>query len=192
MSGGVHRAVFAVALLVVTLLFIFTFFDKSETARLPSALPVPTLGAVSVAAVDGDALHSLHVTAKINGNQIDRDPAERYGQTLRTANNAPVQGWSKRVASLPGYGALKDAHYTGYLPVNDQFGSKLFFWFVESKHDPVSDPLILWLNGGTVCRCRMLGRCSPIDIFVNRSWLRIDHRLLPRIGTFPNCFLRTF
>ncbi|KAI8945666.1 alpha/beta-hydrolase [Xylaria longipes] len=37
-------------------------------------------------------------------------------------------------------------HFTGRVPVTTE--KELFFWFVESRHDPLDDPTILWLNGG--------------------------------------------
>jgi len=37
-------------------------------------------------------------------------------------------------------------HFTGRVPVTDE--RELFFWFAESRRDPLADPTILWLNGG--------------------------------------------
>ncbi|KAI8622997.1 alpha/beta-hydrolase [Xylariaceae sp. FL1651] len=37
-------------------------------------------------------------------------------------------------------------HFTGRVPVTPE--KELFFWFAESRRDPLHDPVILWLNGG--------------------------------------------
>lgn len=39
--------------------------------------------------------------------------------------------------------------YSGYLDITET--KHLFFWFFESRHQPQSDPLVLWLNGGPGC-----------------------------------------
>lgn len=40
--------------------------------------------------------------------------------------------------------------YTGYLDV-EELGKHFFYWFFESRNDPKTDPVILWLNGGPGC-----------------------------------------
>ncbi|CAH1988626.1 unnamed protein product [Acanthoscelides obtectus] len=46
-------------------------------------------------------------------------------------------------------GVAKDvASYAGYLTVNKQYNSNLFFWFIPSTGDYVNDPVLLWLQGG--------------------------------------------
>ncbi|CEL55779.1 hypothetical protein RSOLAG1IB_01791 [Rhizoctonia solani AG-1 IB] len=54
--------------------------------------------------------------------------------------------------------------YSGYLDVD--YGAKhLFFYFFESRSDPDSDPVLMWINGGPGCSSSLglfmeLGPCS--------------------------------
>jgi len=38
--------------------------------------------------------------------------------------------------------------YSGYLTVNKQYDSNLFFWFHLAKTNPANAPVVLWLQGG--------------------------------------------
>ena len=56
------------------------------------------------------------------------------------------------VASLPGFGAPPTTWYSGYLPVDGQYGGKLMMHYIFiSSPNPTSDPISLWLNGGPGC-----------------------------------------
>lgn len=36
--------------------------------------------------------------------------------------------------------------YSGFIDIAED--KHLYFWFFESRHDPASDPVTLWMNGG--------------------------------------------
>ena len=40
--------------------------------------------------------------------------------------------------------------YSGYLD-DDEEDKHLFYWFFESRNNPKTDPVVLWLNGGPGC-----------------------------------------
>ncbi|CEG48354.1 serine protease family [Plasmopara halstedii] len=42
-------------------------------------------------------------------------------------------------------------HETGYIKLPNKDDHHYFYWFVESRSDPQSDPLVLWLTGGPGC-----------------------------------------
>lgn len=54
---------------------------------------------------------------------------------------------SDEVHHLPGADKpLPSRQFSGHLPAGE--GDMLHYWFVESEHEPVTDPVALWLNGG--------------------------------------------
>ncbi|XP_069669042.1 venom serine carboxypeptidase-like [Periplaneta americana] len=80
------------------------------------------------AAVDGDAGSKLMLTPYIESGNIDE-----------ARNLAAVKG-EPFPADIPSY--------AGYLTVNKQFNSNLFFWFFPAEQDFLNAPVLLWLNGG--------------------------------------------
>jgi serine carboxypeptidase-like clade 1 len=59
---------------------------------------------------------------------------------------------SSVVTHLPGfYGPLPFYLETGYVGVDDDTGTELFYYFVESERSPRTDPVLLWLTGGPRC-----------------------------------------
>ena len=51
---------------------------------------------------------------------------------------------------------LDESYYVGFLPIPNK--GSMFFWLFESRDDPSTDPLIIWLGGAP-------GLSSQIDIF---------------------------
>eukprot|EP01116_Phalansterium_solitarium_P022756 TRINITY_DN7633_c0_g1_i1.p1 TRINITY_DN7633_c0_g1~~TRINITY_DN7633_c0_g1_i1.p1 ORF type:complete len:455 (-),score=130.23 TRINITY_DN7633_c0_g1_i1:176-1486(-) len=56
-------------------------------------------------------------------------------------------------SSSPGLGPDNVTQHFGYITVNGTVGNgtHLFYWFFESRSDPSTDPLVLWLTGGPGC-----------------------------------------
>ena len=71
--------------------------------------------------------------------------------TLLLAING-VLGGADEVLSLPGWeGRLPAKQWSGFLDVSTtQHTRLLHYWLVASENRPVSDPVVLWLNGGPV------------------------------------------
>lgn len=64
---------------------------------------------------------------------------------------------SNRIQRLPGQPTGADfGQYAGHVTVDEAAGRALFYYFVESPHDPSSKPLALWLNGGMKIFCKVL------------------------------------
>uniref|UniRef100_A0ACD5X743 Uncharacterized protein n=1 Tax=Avena sativa TaxID=4498 RepID=A0ACD5X743_AVESA len=56
------------------------------------------------------------------------------------------------VTHLPGFeGPLPFYLETGYVGVEEETGTELFYYFVESERSPSTDPVLLWLTGGPRC-----------------------------------------
>ncbi|TVU45249.1 hypothetical protein EJB05_04728 [Eragrostis curvula] len=56
------------------------------------------------------------------------------------------------VTHLPGYdGPLPFYLETGYVGVEEETGTELFYYFVESERSPATDAVLLWLTGGPRC-----------------------------------------
>ncbi|KAF6991850.1 hypothetical protein CFC21_008898 [Triticum aestivum] len=73
------------------------------------------------------------------------------------------------VTHLPGFDGPLPFHLeTGYVGVEEETGTELFYYFVESERSPGTDPVILWLTGGPRCSgfCGMVFQVGPINFVV--------------------------
>ena len=69
------------------------------------------------------------------------------------AGNHGVRGGGEeeeadRITALPGQPKVSFRQYSGYVTVNQVAGRALFYWLNEAVDDPISKPLVIWLNGG--------------------------------------------
>lgn len=99
--------------------------------------------------------------------------------------NAISLSFQKKVESL--FGDLYDKDiFAGYLKT-DVDGNDLFYIFTPSQSGNVSDPVLLWLNGGPGCSSLfgLLGEIGPVttDLFSNKftlnnfSWNKNAHTI---------------
>ncbi|KAK9684338.1 hypothetical protein RND81_10G203500 [Saponaria officinalis] len=65
-----------------------------------------------------------------------------------------------KIRSLPGQPDVNFEQYSGYVTVDHVKHKSLFYYFVEAQLDPLSKPLVLWLNGGPGCSSLGVGAFS--------------------------------
>ncbi|XP_010682654.2 serine carboxypeptidase-like 45 [Beta vulgaris subsp. vulgaris] len=73
-----------------------------------------------------------------------------------------------KITSLPGQPSVNFQHYSGYVYVsfanqtqnNHNNQKAMFYYFIEAETEPVSKPLVLWLNGGPGCSSLGVGAFS--------------------------------
>ncbi|KAL0318967.1 UNVERIFIED_CONTAM: Serine carboxypeptidase-like 45 [Sesamum angustifolium] len=65
-----------------------------------------------------------------------------------------------KITQLPGQPPVEFQHFSGYVTVDEKKEKALFYYFVEAEIDPLSKPLVLWLNGGPGCSSIGVGAFS--------------------------------
>jgi carboxypeptidase C (cathepsin A) len=81
-----------------------------------------------------------------------------------------------KVANLPGlhYDPGFD-QYAGYFTVNKEHNRNIFYWYVESQNDPVTDPVIFWTNGGPGCSGIYAFVVEHGPFFINKNGKLFDN-----------------
>ncbi|XP_052195126.1 serine carboxypeptidase-like 25 [Diospyros lotus] len=75
-----------------------------------------------------------------------------------------------RILALPGQPKVPFQQFSGYVTVNEVAGRALFYWLTEAVHDPLSKPLVVWLNGGPGCSSVAYGASEEIGPFrINKT-----------------------
>ncbi|KAI5665727.1 hypothetical protein M9H77_15580 [Catharanthus roseus] len=71
-----------------------------------------------------------------------------------------------RIKALPGQPKVSFQQYSGYVKVNEVAGRALFYWLTEAAvRDPLSKPLVVWLNGGPGCSSVAYGASEEVGPF---------------------------
>ncbi|KAH6930251.1 hypothetical protein HPB50_012263 [Hyalomma asiaticum] len=109
--------------------------------ELLALLALLLLPGVTIEGVDGDP---LYLTPLINSGQLNE--ARSRSQTGRIGGD--------ELEYILGY--------SGYLTVNEEFNSNLFFWFVPAMERPDEAPVLVWLQGGP-------GSSSLVGFFVEHG-----------------------
>lgn len=83
---------------------------------------------------------------------IDFNARKVYSPVVRSSIYQPQDGSMEldKINALPGQpNGIGFNQYAGYVTVDAQAGRALFYYFVESPENSSTNPLVLWLNGGT-------------------------------------------
>uniref|UniRef100_A0A0N4ZPX6 Carboxypeptidase n=1 Tax=Parastrongyloides trichosuri TaxID=131310 RepID=A0A0N4ZPX6_PARTI len=84
------------------------------------------------------------------GLSISITPKELLSQYQPQPTQQKTRKENDKIINLPGVTIpITYNQYSGFL--NGIKGNYLHYWFVESKIDPATAPLVLWLNGGPGC-----------------------------------------
>ena len=112
---------------------------SSQEAHLTEFLLSRKSRSSSGSTISDSIFHGGSVPVITNSLRTDEYPSSDH-RTLKAAD---------KISALPGQPEGIDFdQYGGYVTVDGHNGRALFYYFVESPGNPVTKPLLLWLNGG--------------------------------------------
>ncbi|KAI8988023.1 Alpha/Beta hydrolase protein [Mycotypha africana] len=103
----------------------------------------------------GLLLHFVSGTLALTAAEIVAQHVEYKTQGYLVLESRQFSGYSIRMKE-PKLCEAGGAQYSGYIDKHDT-NDHFYFYFVESKNNPVKDPTVLWLNGGPGCSSMMIG-----------------------------------
>ncbi|MED6171324.1 hypothetical protein PIB30_039774 [Stylosanthes scabra] len=103
---------------------------------------------------------------------------------LQIASHHQVEAGGSKVEYLPGFDGPLPFHLeTGYVGLGDTNDDlQVFYYFIKSENDPVTDPLMLWLTGGPGC-----SSFSALAFQIGPVKFKIEEYN----GSLPNLILRS-
>ncbi|GJP84354.1 hypothetical protein CLOP_g14415 [Closterium sp. NIES-67] len=84
-----------------------------------------------------------------NGTANAATSASAAGRTFFTMAGAAGDATTTRVVPMAGTPDI--SHTAGYFKIKARRDTRLFYYYFESRGDPSTDPLVLWLTGGPGC-----------------------------------------
>ncbi|KAI4346670.1 hypothetical protein L6164_007547 [Bauhinia variegata] len=89
---------------------------------------------------------------------------------LRGAKAGKEEEEADRIFELPGQPKVSFQQFSGYVTVNHVAGRALFYWLTEATQNPLTKPLVIWLNGGPGCSSVAYGASEEIGPFrINKT-----------------------
>ncbi|CAG9461316.1 unnamed protein product [Pedinophyceae sp. YPF-701] len=107
--------------------------------------------AASGADVDVDAVAKHHRHKHDDGSDSDDDDDDDDDNSDDDDDDHRAAKEADRVTTLPGAGILPFGLYAGYITVHASKHRQIFYVLAESKSEPDTKPVTMWMNGGPGC-----------------------------------------